>query len=200
MKRKLLSLLVVIFSFGGIFLFIHIIHFRFFQVNVVLYSALYDVLGALLMLLIAVAAGLVGSQLSRFELLQAIIVCGLLGYVFAISVPTIIDRSLSVYVLEKLQQRGGGIQLSAFQEVFKDEYLVEHRLVDVRLTEQQESGTIEIVDGCVKLKPRGARIAQFTRFYRQTFLPKRRLLMGEISDDLTNPFSKSSKEAAYRCQ
>ena len=42
----------------------------------------------------------------------------LLGYILAISVPTVLDRSLSFYILEKLQQRGGGIQQSRFNEVF----------------------------------------------------------------------------------
>jgi hypothetical protein len=200
MKNKLLSLVKIVFLFGFIFLFIHLVHFRFFQVNVVMYSTLYDVFGALLLLLIAIKFNLVGLPLSVFEMLQAILICGLLGYVFAISIPTVIDRSLSIYILEKLQQRGGGIELDAFEQIFKEEYMVEHRLVDVRLTEQQESGTIEITEGCVKLKPRGVRIVKFTRFYRQNFLPKHRLLMGQISNDLTDPFSKSLKDTDYECE
>jgi len=200
MKNKFLSLFAILSFFGVAFLIIHLIHFRFFQVNVVLYSALYDVGGALLLLFIAIKTGFIGTRLSAFEMLLTIIICGLLGYTFAISIPTVIDRSLSIYILEKLQQRGGGIKLEAFEQVFKDEYMVEHRLVDVRLTEQQESGTVEIIEGCVKLKPRGKRVVRFTRFYRQNFLPKHRLLMGQLSDDLTDPFSESSEHAEYTCQ
>lgn len=114
--------------------------------------------------------------------------------------PTVIDRSLSFYILEKIQQRGGGIQLDSFEQVFTQEYLKEHRLVDVRLTEQQSSGTIMIQDGCVKLTERGKRLASFSRYFRQNFLPKQRLLMGEYTDDLTDPFRNSEKLFNYECQ
>ena len=129
----------------------------------------------------------------------------LLGYAFAISIPTVIDRSLSFYILEKLDHRGGGIQLASFEDVFTREYVKEHRLVDVRLTEQQASGTIIIQGGCVKLTKRGKRLAGFSRYFRKIFLPKRRLLMGEYSDSLTDPFRSSNsahdKEVFdYRCQ
>jgi hypothetical protein len=124
----------------------------------------------------------------------------LLGYSFAISVPTVIDRSLSFYILEKLQQRGGGIKLDAFDQVFTQEYVKEHRLVDVRLTEQQQSGTIVIRNGCVLLTDWGQTIATTSRYFRNHFLPKQRLLMGEYSDDLTDPFRNSVKRSDYQCQ
>jgi hypothetical protein len=78
---------------------------------------------------------------ASFERAQLLVIMLLAGYALAISVPTVIDRSLSFYILEKLQQRGGGIRYAAFEQVFTQEYLKEHRLVDVRLTEQLESGT-----------------------------------------------------------
>jgi hypothetical protein len=115
-------------------------------------------------------------------------------------VPTVIDRSLSFYILEKLQQRGGGIKLDAFDQVFTQEYVKEHRLVDVRLTEQQQSGTVEIKDGCVKLTAWGQTIASSSRYFRAHFLPKQRLLMGKYSDDLTDPFRNSAERTDYRCQ
>jgi len=62
----------------------------------------------------------------------------LVGYSIAISIPTVIDRSLSFYILEKINQRGGGIQLERFEEVFTREYVKEHRLEDVRITKQLE--------------------------------------------------------------
>jgi hypothetical protein len=137
---------------------------------------------------------------SRFEIAQMVCIWLLLGYSFAISVPTVIDRSLSFYILEKLQQRGGGIKLDAFDQVFTQEYVKEHRLVDVRLTEQQQSGTIVIRNGCVLLTDWGQTIATTSRYFRNHFLPKQRLLMGEYSDDLTDPFRNSVKRSDYQCQ
>ncbi|HAJ12090.1 MAG: hypothetical protein WCZ20_09355 [Hydrogenophaga sp.] len=187
--------------FAVLLVAVYLIHVRFLTVNVVFYAAMADGVIA------AVLAGglLLGLRCFRplggFEKLQLFVIWLLLGYASAISVPTVVDRSLSFYLLEKLQQRGGGIRQSAFEDVFTQEYMVEHRLVDVRLTEQLESGTIVIENGCVKLTPQGERVASAGRFFRQHFLPKRRLLMGEYSDDLTDPFRRGRVlEPDYRCQ
>lgn len=185
--------------FVALLLSVYYIHIKFFSVNVILYSAVLDVL---------IAASLAGiilfglsrlNRLSRFEKGQLLIIWVLVGYIFAITVPTIIDRSLSFYILEKIQQRGGGIQLSKFEEVFTKEYVKEYRLVDVRLTEQLESGTITIHDGCVRLTDRGRRLAEFSEYFRQNFLPKKRLLMGEYTDELTDPFRYSKPVFDYGC-
>ena len=122
------------------------------------------------------------------------------GFAFAITVPTVLDRSLSFYILEKLQQRGGAIRADAFPQVFTDEYMPEFRLVDVRLTEQEQSGTIVIENGCVRLTPRGQMLASFSRFFRQNLLPKHRLLAGEYTDALVDPFANSKTGTmGYEC-
>jgi hypothetical protein len=179
---------------------IYYIHITYFSVNVVFYAAIADAVLATLI------AGLILFLLTYFrhfnwfEKSQMILIWLLAGYAFAISVPTVIDRSLSFYILEKIQQRGGGIRLDSFEQVFTKEYVKEHRLVDVRLTEQLESGTIKIEGECVKLTEKGNKIAAFSRAFRQNFLPKQRLLMGKYSDDLTNPFRNSLSESDYSCR
>lgn len=104
-------------------------------------------------------------------MVQLLVIWLLGAYLFAISIPTVLDRSLSFYILEKLQQRGGGIREDALQQVFTDEYMREHHLIEVRLTEQLQSGTIYIHNGCVKLTDRGERLASFSRFTVKTFFP-----------------------------
>ncbi|AXI84031.1 hypothetical protein FUT69_02360 [Xylella taiwanensis] len=176
------------------------VHIRYFKVNVVFYASLLD--GML-------AAALVGllfwvfrffSNFSPLEMVQLLVIWLLGAYLFAISIPTVLDRSLSFYILEKLQQRGGGIREDALQQVFTDEYMREHHLIEVRLTEQLQSGTIYIHNGCVKLTDRGERLASFSRFYRKNLLPKHRLLMGNYTDTLTDPFRESRVKSDYRCQ
>jgi hypothetical protein len=180
--------------------FIYYIHITYFSVNVVFYAAIADAVLATLI------AGLILFLLTYFrhfnwfEKSQMILIWLLAGYAFAISVPTVIDRSLSFYILEKIQQRGGGIRLDSFEQVFTKEYVKEHRLVDVRLTEQLESGTIKIEGECVKLTEKGNKIAGFSRAFRQNLLPKQRLLMGKYSDDLTNPFKNSAPASDYSCR
>lgn len=183
----------------AVLLTIYFIHMRFGRVDVVFYAAILDALLALvltsLLFLLPAFRSLAGLEKA---LLAVVWLLG--GYGFAISVPTVVDRSLSFYILEKLEQRGGGIRQDAFPDVFAKEYMVEHRLVDVRLTEQEESGTVEIINGCVKLTEKGHRIAGLSRFYRQNLLPRKRLLLGAYTDDLTDPFRHSVSDVNYKCR
>ncbi|GAA4854005.1 hypothetical protein GCM10023332_01480 [Luteimonas vadosa] len=170
------------------------------KVDVVFYSSLQAAAAASLLLAILMFGTALFSALSGFERGQLLVICALLGYVLAISVPTVIDRSLSFYILEKLQQRGGAIRLDRFEHIFTGEYIREHKLVDVRLTEQVESGTIVIDGNCVVLTPRGDRLAAFGRFFRTNLLPRKRLLRGEYTDQLTDPFRRSDENPDYLCE
>lgn len=196
---KIFKALIGSVIFILVLLVIYYIHINYFKVDVVFYAAIFDgVLGAIL-------AGFILWKvdyfrvLGYFEKFQLFLIWLMAGYAFAISVPTVIDRSLSFYILEKIQQRGGGVRQDAFEKVFTQEYVKEHRLVDVRLTEQIQSGTILIVNGCVLLTPKGEKIASLSRNFRQHWLPKKRLLMGEYSADLTDPFRGSTSSPGYEC-
>lgn len=199
MNKFLKAVMATVF-FVACLLATYVLRMRFGQVDVVFYSTI----GCAVVAVMAAGAMLYGlrafSEFSGLEKFQMLVIWLLLGYAFAISVPTVIDRSLSFYLLEKLQQRGGGIRQDRFQDVFVKEYMIEHRLVDVRLTEQLQSGTIEINNGCVRLTPRGERLASFSRWFRATLLPRHRLLMGEYTDDLTNPFRNSTATVDYTCR
>jgi putative flippase GtrA len=179
----------------------NIIHFRLFRVSVVLYDAILDItIGtaiAAALYLIFLSSRL---KLNPTEFILTIAAIWLAGLTYAVYFPAIIDRSLSMYILEKIDQRGGGIRQDAFEEVFIKEYVPEHRLVDIRITEQLNSGTIAIVDGCVVLTERGRRVVAFTTFYRQNLLPKSRDIMGRFVDDLTNPFRNSRQDVTYGCR
>ena len=183
-KKALVGLLL----FVTILFIYYYIHITYLKVDVVFYSAILDgVLAAATTATILIFAPYF-KCFNSFEKMQMIFIFVLGSYIYAISVPTVLDRSLSFYILEKIQERGGGIKKSGFEEVFTQEYVKEHRLVDVRLTEQEQSGTIKIDNGCVKLTDKGHRLATFSRYFRRHFLPKHRLLMGEYTDDLTDPF------------
>lgn len=179
---------------------IYVLHVRFLRVDVVFYAAIEDVLVATLILVVPLFAHRSFAIFNAFEKAQLLAIWMLVGYALAISVPTVLDRSLSFYILEKLEQRGGGIEYSAFENVFTQEYVKEHRLVDVRLTEQLQSGTIAIHEGCVTLTQRGHDLAQFSRWFRLNLLPRQRLLMGEYSDALTDPFRHSAGQMDYTCR
>ena len=202
MKSKLIGLAVAGALYVALLAVLYVIHVNFLDVNVVFYAAIGDGLLATALVAVVLFAVPWFRRFTRFEKLLLALIGALAGYAFAISVPTVLDRSLSFYILEKIDQRGGGILKNRFADVFTKEYLVEHRLVDVRLTEQLVSGTIEDEDGCIVLTEKGKRLTKMSRWFRQNLLPKHRLLMGEYTDDLTDPFrhSEDSTQFDYQCR
>ena len=195
---KFAKLVCVIGGVGVIFFLINLLHFRLLRVEVLMYAAFLDIMlaGALVAITIALTGWL---RLASIEVFFAIVIGALISALYVILIPTLIDRSLSVYMLEKIHQRGGGIRKDAFLDIWRGEYLLEYRVVDTRLTEQIVSGTLVIKDGCVLLTPRGNATVQVTSFVRKYLTPQRRDILGDITDDLTNPFRNSSPTATYTC-
>ena len=77
--------------------------------------------------------------------------------------------------------------------------MTEHQVVKIRLTEQINSGTITLKNGCVSLTFLGEMIAKFTNFFRNNFLPQKRLILKTYSNDLTNIFKKNQVVPDYSC-
>lgn len=198
---KIIWAKIITIFFLLFFAAIYLLHIYYFKVDVIFYSAIEDAIIAAL--LAALAALIIRAKLplNCFEFGLIFMIWCIFGYAAAISGPTVLDRSLSFYILEKLQQRGGGIRADAISRVFTEEYMPEFRLVDVRLTEQVQSGTVEITNNCVRLTEKGQRLASFSRYIRQHLLAKHRLLAGEYTDALVDPF-KNSKQGpqGYECQ
>ena len=196
---KLVKLFFSLVYFLILISIVYFLYIKLFKVDVVFYSSLFVAFIAALLFSFSMYLFSFFEDFGSFEKTQQIIICILLGYVVAISIPTVIDRSLSFYILEKLQQRGGGIKLDKFSYIFTNEYVRESQLVDVRLTEQLQSGTIRILGDCVLLTPKGDSIASFGQYFRKNLLPKHRLLRDQYTDQLTDPFSRSDKNPDYLC-
>lgn len=200
---KIIKFINSLLLFLLILITIYIIHVNFFNVDVILYSAIFDSLLAAITTSIILYFNKYFKIFSFFEKIQMFIIYLLIGYSFAISVPTVIDRSLSFYILEKIQNRGGGIKKSKFKEIFSKEYLLEHQLIKVRLTEQLESGTITIENDCVKITKLGQVMAFFSRYFRKHFLAKKRLLMGKYTNELIEISKFESEDVqidSYKCK
>ncbi len=197
--KFLINIFSLLCAYILILFIVYFTHITFFKIDVLFYSVFFDAFIASFITFILLKNTKLMNLLSYKEKIQIVIIWFLIGYCFAISIPTVIDRSLSIYILEKLNQRGGGIKLENFSEVFTEEYMKEHRLIDVRITEQKESGTIVIKNGCVILTNRGEWISNFTKLFRQYFLPKKRLLVDRYSDDLINLFDEDEPISNYVC-
>ncbi len=196
---KIISGLVALFLYLLTYIITYVLYFKYFHIDVVFYSALIVAVVSLIPLFLLLYV-VHFTIYNKFEKLLIMIIAALMGYVVSISVPTVIDRSLSFYLLEKLHQHGGGIKLNSFTKIVKNEFMDEYRVVDARLTEQEKSGTIVIKNDCVLLTNRGENIAMFSSFFRENFLPKNRLLMGVYTDDLIYPHRNGVNDVGYQCK
>ncbi len=176
---------------------VNYLDFKFLQVNVIFYTALKDAVIAIFLSLLLMKLYYKIKRKKMKDSSYLIVIFSLLGYVYAISVPTVIDRSLSIYVLEKIYY-GGGVSLERFREVVESDYLLEYKVTDARLTEQIESGSIVNNNNCITLSPWGSFIASFTSKYRANFLPRKRLLGDKYTSNLTDPIS--NKDERDDCQ
>lgn len=201
MKKKIIFIILILLIIPILNFIAFYIWISLFKVNVVFYSSLYSTLIVSLLLILILFFKSNLNFFNLFEKLQIIFISILIGYIFSISVPTVIDRSVSIYLLEKLNQNGGGIRYSELENIFRNEYMEEHRVLEIRLTEQRNSGTISIIENCVILTSLGKSISNFTLFFRSNFLPKSRLIMDNYSDDLTRIFRNTIKNEikSYSC-
>ena len=200
MQNKFILLTLSILLYLAIFLSIYLVHINFFAVQVILYSALLDSLIALI-----VFAALAFSLKHRFDLdffesIVIMLLLSLIGYSLSLSLPTVIDRSLSFYFLEKIEQHNGSIEKASMRDIFINDYIDEYKLVEIRITEQLESGTIQLDGSCITLTKRGYLIAKFSNFFRKNLLANRRLILDDYSNHLTNPLGNSSVNKEYLCQ
>lgn len=177
------------------------IHINFFSVSVILYDGALDAMLALLLtVLIFENFKFYRIYFIQFERVLISMLLILSGFFVVLTIPTIIDRSLSFYLLEKIQREGGGVVLSNLNELVATDYLTEYRVIDMRVTEQLKSGTIYISGDCVRLTTWGEKVAIFSSFFRKNFLAKKRLINNNYSDELTRIDSiKSNNHLNYPC-
>ena len=200
MKNKFLLFTFAIFLYLFIFICVYLIHINFFRVNVIFYSSLVDSVIALIIFFGLYNSINLFNHFTNFESSLIILLLFLIGYSFSISLPTVIDRSLSFYFLEKIRQHDGAINKVAMRQIFIDDYMDEYKLIELRLTEQLKSGTIELKGNCIVLTKRGYIITTFSDFFRKNFLANKRLILDSYSDQLTDPLKDSKINNEYLCK
>lgn len=181
-----------------VFLAVNYLHFEYLPVRVLLYACILDAIVA--SAIVAVPAFyLARKTIDRTDAALAFALGNALVMIYAIMGPTVIDRSLSLYIVENVEQHGGAVRESAMRDIVVQEYLPEFHVVDVRITEQLRSGTLTLDHGCLRLTPRGHAIAAFVRWYRGVLLPRRRVVLGAESDALRHPFANTRPVVDARC-
>jgi len=200
MKNKILLFILASSIYIILFLVIYLLHIHFIGIDVILYASLLDSLIALIFFLITFFYSGYFKIYNYFETFTISCILLLLGYSFSITVPTVIDRSLSFYYLEKIRQHDGAIKKSSMREIFTGDFVDEYKVVEMRLTEQLSSGTIFVKGDCVVLTRRGYLVTSFSDFFRRNLLANKRLILDEYSDQLTDPLRDSKSNPSYLCE
>lgn len=166
-----MKIIFVLFAYVITFLAISLVVSEFILNEVILYKNI----------LIAVTAAILIQLLvnkktkSLNEKILFFLVMNLTGICYAMAVPTIIDRSLSIYILEEINRKEK-IHRSEIEKEILNNYLNEYSVINTRIFEQLKSGTI-IIDGneCITLSDRGKLIVLMTNFYKKVFLNRKKL-------------------------
>jgi len=197
---KLICFFLYTFIYVLILILTYFIHVNFLKVDVLFYAAIQDVIIACLIFSLPLFCLDKFLIFNSFEKILTITIFTLFGYVLAISIPALIDRSLSFYILEKLMESGVGIRRSKFDDLFIKDFVRQYHMIDVRLTEQLKSGTITIENGCVMLTEKGNYIASFSGNFRHHWLPKERLLNSNYIKSNSNTAYQNVIRSDYLCK
>ncbi len=148
MSEKFLHYLLASLLILVIFLIIHVLHFRLLKPEIVLKACVIDVILSCLSGFIIYAFLLKNDLFVSFSAMVTM----LLGLaLYAVLVPTMVDRSLSVYMLVYLQESAQGF-LS--KEDLK-KMLINDSILDKRIQEHLRAGAIEIDGDKIKITEKG---------------------------------------------
>jgi hypothetical protein len=88
---------------------------------------------------------------------------------FLTVIPVTIDRSISVFLLARIEQAGPrGLSAEEARRLFIDDYVVGMDQIGRRFDEQSKSGNIQLHDGRAVVSPQGARFLGFARSISRT--------------------------------
>lgn len=77
---------------------------------------------------------------------------------FLITFPVTFDRSITMFLLARIERQDGQLTTPMLEDVFAREYLRDMRQIDRRVEEQALSGNIRVDHGRIRITPQGARL------------------------------------------
>lgn len=94
-----------------------------------------------------------------------------IGMLYLLLIPTVLDRSLSVYMLSQLQP-ATPISTIALASNVQGNYFSDYDVISTRLIEQSVSGNISVDGDNIEITSRGERIVALTENYRTLLASK----------------------------
>ncbi|WP_255326231.1 hypothetical protein [Sphingobium sp. EM0848] len=82
---------------------------------------------------------------------------------FLITFPVTFDRSITTFLLARIEQHDGELDTAMLEQLFIRQYLGDMHQIDRRIAEQQLSGTIRVEQGRIHITPQGRRLLESGR-------------------------------------
>jgi signal transduction histidine kinase len=166
--KKLLKLLLIYSSIGITFflLFTALFHTSLFsQQPILLYRGL-NILWTVTAIYILYGFYLFTIKKHVIETyIAAVVIAASLTLVFFVLVPVTVDRSVTTFLLTTLTEKhvscSEGATQTELTSDFINKYVVQNGAIERRLDEQQRTATIEPMDQCWKLTPKGKKLVDF---------------------------------------
>lgn len=74
---------------------------------------------------------------------------------FLVVFPVTFDRSITMFLLARVEQRDGQLDARSLEQIFARDYLGAMHQIDRRISEQRLSGNIVVIQGHIHLTPQG---------------------------------------------
>jgi glucan phosphoethanolaminetransferase (alkaline phosphatase superfamily) len=157
-----------------LFFFINFIHFQFFYPKVILYSLILDIIITVLIILIILflfnrsfyfSKNLLLTFFFIFAITQSLIV-------YSLVIPTVVDRSLSIYLLNYLKNNKP-LKMSELTKIAQDNYIVDMQVIETRVNEQLATGSIIVNNDEITLTNKGKKLLLIFSFVKKYLLPKK---------------------------
>lgn len=120
--------------------------------------------------------------------LTAILIAALSLYGTHVTVPSLLDRSISLYLIG-LTHEGGAKTLPEYRDLFYRGFIVRNGAIEKRLHEQVRSGNITEVSGTYTLSRRGAMIYHLNQMLAKIFNTDVRYVAPGMGNDPDKPSS-----------
>jgi hypothetical protein len=112
-------------------------------------------------ILLAMAASIAARRYSALDLptvIGGVALSLAFNISFLIVFPVTFDRSITMFLLARIERQDGQLDPRALEQVYVREYLGDMRQIDRRIAEQTVSGNIRVVDGHIHITPQGRRL------------------------------------------
>ena len=130
----------------------------------------YCLAASILSFSIAFIAKLFVSEINTYDCIIIALTTFSISLLFFTHVPVTADRSVSIYLLARLDASGKvGLSESEINQALINDYIIKRQATRKRLTEQAEVGTINSNNGVYTLSEKGRRLLIFYRAVARCF-------------------------------